>query len=506
MDEQIQRDINALLNHWEFLSDVPITGQGRAEAAEEDTTPPGEQPESQHAPPQLPPIIVYLVDTPPPETYDDYAQDCYPDIVESTSKTGEEGPSTTPTAERKEEVPLPPLRKDTPFSAITPRHESRRGVLVGVLCLLLAGAAITAFLLSPLTDSATITILPQAREITTTTMLTVVTNGTTNLLEHEIAGRRLSSLTLSQEQTVSTTGTGHEDAQAAHGLITFYNASLSGQAVPTGALLTGADGVQVVTDQDAVIPAGSLSTNGQFTVAAHAVQAGPAGNIRAGDIYGPCCRLNVFAQNSRAFRGGQDASTFPTVTQADINGAVASLKASLMQSGEAAFQAQVHSDETLLVPSCTPTVTATHAVGEEATSLGVTVDETCTDEAYNTQRLHDLIAQLVTAEAVRSLGAGYSLTGRILASVVESSLKEKRPGAISLQVKGAGIWTYQFSEAALEHLAWRIAGKSPKEARKILLGVPGVQSVSIQMSGGTGATLPDNPAQIRVEQLVGLGL
>jgi hypothetical protein len=50
MDEQIQRDINALLNHLEFLSDVPITGQGRAEAAEEDTAPPGEQPESQHAP------------------------------------------------------------------------------------------------------------------------------------------------------------------------------------------------------------------------------------------------------------------------------------------------------------------------------------------------------------------------------------------------------------------------------------------------------------------------
>jgi hypothetical protein len=363
-----------------------------------------------------------------------------------------------------------------------------------------------AFLLSPLTDSATITILPQAREITTTTMLTVVTNGTTNLLEHEIAGRRLSSLTLSQGQTVPTTGIGHEDAMAAHGLITFYNASLSEQTVAADTLLTGGDGVQVVTDQDAVIPPGSLSTNGQATVAAHAMQAGPAGNIRAGDIYGPCCRLNVFAENSRAFRGGQDARSFPMVTQADINGVVASLKANLMQSVEAAFQAQVRNDETLLMPKCTPTITATHAIGEEATSLGVTVDETCTGEAYNTQRLHDLIAQLVTAEAVRSLGAGYSLTGRILASVVESSLKEQRKGAISLQVKGAGIWTYQFSETALEHLAWRIAGKSPKEARKILLGIPGVQSVGIQMSGGSGATLPGNPARIRVEQLVGLGL
>ncbi|HEX6478208.1 MAG TPA: baseplate J/gp47 family protein [Ktedonobacteraceae bacterium] len=339
-----------------------------------------------------------LVDTAPPETYDDYGQDCFPDIVESTPKTGEDEPSTPATAaERKTEVPLPPLRKDTPFSSTTPRHrhESRRGVLVGGFCLLLAGAAIIAFLLSPLTDSATISILPQTREITISTMLTVAINGTTNLLEHEIAGRRLSSMTLSQEQTVPITGTGHEDAQAAHGLITFYNASLWLQTVATGTLLAGADGVQVVTDQDAVIPAGSLSTNGQVTVSAHAMQAGPAGNIQAGDIYGPCCRLNVFAQNSRAFRGGQDARSFPMVTKADINGVAASLKVSLMQSVEASFQAQVRNDETLLMPRCTPAITATHAIGEEATSLGVTVDDTCTGEAYNTQRLHDLIAQLV---------------------------------------------------------------------------------------------------------------
>ena len=76
--------------------------------------------------------------------------------------------------------------------------------------------------------------------------------------------------------------------------------------------------------------------NGQVSVPAHATSSGPAGNIKAGDIYGPCCRVNVFAANS-AFRGGQDARSFPMVTQQDMDGAVTTLKASLTQSVQAAL-------------------------------------------------------------------------------------------------------------------------------------------------------------------------
>ena len=75
-------------------------------------------------------------------------------------------------------------------------------------------------------------------------------------------------------------------AQPGRGRVTFYNAAPSVQTIAAGTLLTGKDGVEVVTDQDAVIPAGTLATNGQVTVAAHAVNLGPSGNIAAQDIYG----------------------------------------------------------------------------------------------------------------------------------------------------------------------------------------------------------------------------
>ena len=84
--------------------------------------------------------------------------------------------------------------------------------------------------------------------------------------------------------------------------------------------MTGADGVEVVTLQDAVIPAGTLATNGRVTVPAQAVNVGPQGNIAANDMYGKCCRDNVFVSNG-PFRGGQNARSYQMVTQQNINSA-----------------------------------------------------------------------------------------------------------------------------------------------------------------------------------------
>jgi hypothetical protein len=165
-------------------------------------------------------------------------------------------------------------------------------------------------LLTVFAPSVTILLVPKTVPLTMTTTLHVLAASPRTdaaPLPDQLVGHVLSAVTIRQQQTVPTTGQGHHDAQAAHGSITFYNAAPYEQTVAAGTLLTGMDGVQVVTDVDATLPAGTLATNGQRTVAAHAVLPGPAGNIRAGDIYGACCRLNVFAVNS-AFTGGTDGA------------------------------------------------------------------------------------------------------------------------------------------------------------------------------------------------------
>lgn len=115
-----------------------------------------------------------------------------------------------------------------------------------------------------------------------------------------------------------------------------------------------------------------------------------------GDIYGPCCRVNVSATGS-AFVGGQNARTYPMVTRSDITNATNALTTSLVQSVQAALMTQVQADETLIVPvPCTPRVHTIQQVGEEARRVTVQVSETCSEETYSTQAVQDVVSQQVS--------------------------------------------------------------------------------------------------------------
>jgi len=296
-----------------------------------------------------------------------------PPTVESTlaDTSDEQETHAAPTEQETTGLPLPPLPRKAPRGALP--------FVIGAFCLLLAVALGTVTFLTMFSPSATVTIIPISTRITTTRTITIVSSNA-NAAQQQVPGRLLDTITLSQAQTVPTTGIGHQQAQAAHGLITFYNALPAPQTIPSGELLTGADGVEVVTLQEAAIPAGTLATNGQVTVPAQAVNVGPGGNIAAGDIYGKCCHDDVFVSND-PFRGGQDARSYQMVTQQNIDSAVSSIKASLDQSVQAALRQQVQPNETLVTPiPCFSTVTPDHKTGEEASHVQVTVSETCTGE------------------------------------------------------------------------------------------------------------------------------
>src|SRR5207248_7333229 len=95
---------------------------------------------------------------------------------------------------------------------------------------------------------ATITIIPKSQQ--------VILNGTLQL------GRLLQPITISQSQTVATTGHGHQPAEQARGYITFYNGLFTSQTIAAGTILTGSDGVQISTDQEAIVPAANPPTWG----------------------------------------------------------------------------------------------------------------------------------------------------------------------------------------------------------------------------------------------------
>jgi predicted RNA binding protein with dsRBD fold (UPF0201 family) len=299
---------------------------------------------------------------------------------------------------------------------------------------------------------------------------------------------------MSQQKTVPTTGTTHQDAKAAHGLITFYNSATFPQTILAGTTLTGADGVVLVTDTDAPIPAAVFPTFGQASVAAHAIISGTGGNIRVGDVYGSCCsRLNVSAANS-AFHGGQNARSYQSMTPQDISNGTTSIKTSLEQSVQAAFQAQVQPTETLLTPlACTSKVTSDHEVGEEATQVQVMVSETCTGTTYSTQALTSIATQRAIQDAARRLGTGYTTTG--LQTRI-THVQATAHGTTELDMTSVGLWTHPFSQEQQDVMKTMIAGMSKQKATATLLRVIGVQSVS--MTTKNGATIPKDVQQIQM--------
>ena len=312
-------------------------------------------------------------------------------------------------------------------------------------------------------------------------------------------GRILAPLTLAQSATVPATGRGHQDPKQAQGSITFYNSLFSAQTVSAGTTLTGNDGVQVVTDQDAVIPAANPPTWGIATVSAHTVSAGASGNIAAYDINQQCCATAIKAVNTASFSGGQDERNFMFVTKNDVANAATPLKAAVTQSVTAALQTQLKENEQLQPLPCTPQVSADHQINEEAANVKVTATVTCSAIAYNQTTLQQQATALLTTQAFKKLGPGYSLLGTIQVTVTHAIPTRTIP---TLVLSLSGTWTYALSSAAQQRVKDLVKGKTYQEALHILRSLPGIVKASLAWDEDT--KLPEDPKDIHLLLISGI--
>lgn len=292
------------------------------------------------------------------------------------------------------------------------------------------------------------------------------------------------------------TGSGHQTAQSASGKVTFYNLATYSVAIPAGITLTGRDGVKVVTDAAAQVPAGNPPALGHYTVLAHALLPGPTGNIAVGDINMLCCANGIVVKNQLPFGGGRSARTFTAVAQADIDNAKAPLVASLTQQAQAGLTAQVRPGEKAIPPTCAPHVLADPASGQEATQVTVSVSVTCRSATYAPGQVDSLAAALFQQQEHTALGPHYALDGQVTASVEQAGITVPVPGTLAIPVAVRGLWIYQVDRSGFGALAKQLAGKDPAAARAILLRLPGVAQASIQISGWDASTLPTDVSQI----------
>jgi hypothetical protein len=188
------------------------------------------------------------------------------------------------------------------------------------------------------------------------------------------------------------------------------------------------------------------------------------------------------------------------VSTQDISQASAQLKTSLDGSVQAALQAQLRSDETLLLPlSCQTSTKPDHQPEEEARQVHITVEEACTGYSYNTQAYQSTITQQINQQASTQLGDGYTLVAMVQSQITKTTPKDHN--RIVLQMQLTATYAYQFTTEQQQRLKALVTGKSKEEASAILTTFPGVQTVSITIKNNA-ATLPTNSNTIQVAFLM----
>ncbi len=360
----------------------------------------------------------------------------------------------------KESQEPPIVESDTPTRPLAqPQHRNSPRVLHCILLLFLfllldsAGGILNDLS----TPTATITITPKIH--------TVSVQGSVKL------GTLLNPITLSESETVSATGHGHQDATYATGTLTLYNGLFTSQFIAQGAVFTGSDGIQVATDQAVTIPANAPPVDGQATVTAHALKKGASGNIATGDI--TITINNGLLVRNNQFSGGQDSRDFTIVTKKDLDAPAATLQTKVTDSMTAALQQQRTPTEQLQKVPCTPTVTANHAPEEEAQTVTVTVSETCTAIAYDISTLQAKAMQLLTAQVVKTVGKGYMVYGNISVTITKATTTQK---IVVLSFSTYGTWVYHINGEAIQAL---VSGKPRRTALQLLTHLRGVKRASI---------------------------
>jgi VCBS repeat-containing protein len=392
----------------------------------------------------------------------------------------------------------PPLGDDEadPITHIPVQPRPRAALLLISLSLMLLLSLGLYFLMPLLFPSATVTIVPMEKNLSTTATIHLAAQSN-QLTGDQIPGRLLPSLTMSQSETVKTTGVGHQNATEAQGTIRLYNGLLVSQVMLAGTIFTGADGIQVMTDQTAVIPAGNPPIYGQTTVPAHAIEPGSRGNIQAYDI-NTVFSASILAKNTMSFYGGQDARTYPIVAQQDIDNAVSHLKPSLTHSIQGAFTTLLMNDEALIAPTCHLTITKDKIAGEEATHVQVSVSQTCQAAAYIVADLHQAVTHLVNQEALHQYGTPYRLVGDLTITPAQTALTASTQEIATIKITATSRWVYQLGTFQKQQITHLIAGNEKRHALMLLSQMAGIQQTTVSIVGGYNDTLPQDAGRIQI--------
>jgi hypothetical protein len=121
---------------------------------------------------------------------------------------------------------------------------------------------------------------------------------------------------------------------------------------------------------------------------------------------------------------------------------------------------------------------------------------TCSAVAYNSQELAQKATDLLSHQAIRTVGTLYSLLGDAKVTVTQVTIPTSQPKQVILSFHASGTWIYGISSTAQQQIKPLIAGKTKQEAMHLLALLPGVERVLMQW--GDDTRLPKNSTYIHI--------
>jgi hypothetical protein len=205
----------------------------------------------------------------------------------------------------------------------------------------------------------------------------------------------------------------------------------------------------------------------------------------------------VTVSNPETFTGGVDPQVVHVITQADLDGVKNALSKQLQQQALQQLQNQMVAGEvTVDQPAYTTGVSPDNPIGTQTDQVRVQVNVQATALVYNIETAHRVAEQLLSKEALQTLGNDYRLKGS-LSFTDPSGIQKAQDNVIYLSVAVRGLWIYNFTDQQISTWLQSIKGATPTLASTYLTSQQGVSSVQIQLPFGADH-LPISPDQIQI--------
>ena len=189
------------------------------------------------------------------------------------------------------------------------------------------------------------------------------------------------------------------------------------------------------------------------------------------------------------------------VAQADVDSLSTQLRQSLDNKITGDIQQQIHNQNGTQVGTIQPVdapVTSNPQVGEDGTSVTVSIAGQKEQGAYIVNNDAQQLARLLLKQATQKLGPNYVLLSSLIQIGQPVVKGANSNGDVLIDIAAAGDAQYQFPSSQLHDIQTAVKSMKEKDALAFMKRQPGIDPMTITIHLSSGTIMPGDPQQIKI--------